>query len=150
LIPGRGRDFSLCHRIQTIRGAHPVPYPVGTRVLSTELKQPGHEADHAPPSSAEGKNGGAIPPVPHTPSWRGAKLIKHRGNFTFTFNITSYLFFNILSTKFIKLTHNEEVMSVFMFIHLLYVQNYLIEFIEITVLVRILLGNYRTYHSSGN
>jgi hypothetical protein len=27
---------------------------------------------------------GAIPPLPNTPSWRGAQL-KHRDNFTFTF-----------------------------------------------------------------
>jgi hypothetical protein len=27
---------------------------------------------------------GAIPPLPYTPSWRGAQL-KHRENFTFTF-----------------------------------------------------------------
>jgi len=26
---------------------------------------------------------GAIPPLPHTPSWRGAQL-KHRDSFTFT------------------------------------------------------------------
>jgi hypothetical protein len=28
------------------------------------VEQPGHEADHSPPSSAEVKNGGAIPPLP--------------------------------------------------------------------------------------
>jgi len=28
---------------------------------------------------------GAIPPLLNTPSWRGAQL-KHRDNFTFTFN----------------------------------------------------------------
>jgi len=27
---------------------------------------------------------GTIPPVPNTPSWRGAQL-KHRDNFTFTY-----------------------------------------------------------------
>jgi len=27
---------------------------------------------------------GAIPPLPNTPSWRGAELKKHRDNFTFT------------------------------------------------------------------
>jgi hypothetical protein len=32
--------------------------------------------------------GGAIPPLPNTPSWRGAHL-KHRENFTFTFIKTS-------------------------------------------------------------
>jgi hypothetical protein len=29
----------------------------------------------------------AIPPLPNTPSWRGAQL-KHRDNFTFTFNLS--------------------------------------------------------------
>jgi hypothetical protein len=29
---------------------------------------------------------GAIPPLPNTPSWRGAYL-KHRDNFTFTFTM---------------------------------------------------------------
>jgi hypothetical protein len=28
-------------------------------------------------------NGGAISPLPHTFSWRGDKLIKHRDNFAF-------------------------------------------------------------------
>jgi hypothetical protein len=36
------------------------------------VKRPGNEADHPPPSSAEVKNGRAIPPLPHTASWRGA------------------------------------------------------------------------------
>jgi hypothetical protein len=29
-------------------------------------KRPGHEANHLPPTSAENKNGGAIPSLPHT------------------------------------------------------------------------------------
>jgi hypothetical protein len=36
------------------------------------VKRPGREADHSPPSSAEVKNGGAMPPLPYTSSWRGA------------------------------------------------------------------------------
>jgi hypothetical protein len=32
--------------------------------LSWGVKQPGHEADHSSPSSAEVKNDGAIPPLP--------------------------------------------------------------------------------------
>jgi hypothetical protein len=39
--------------------------------------------DHSSPSSAEVKNGGAIPPLPHMFSWYKALLIKHRGNITF-------------------------------------------------------------------
>jgi hypothetical protein len=46
------------------------------------VKRPGCEADYSPPSSAEVKNVcGAIPPLPNTPSWRGAQL-KHRDYFT--------------------------------------------------------------------
>jgi hypothetical protein len=33
--------------------------------ISPGAKRPGREADHSPPSSAEVKNGGAIPPLPH-------------------------------------------------------------------------------------
>jgi hypothetical protein len=36
------------------------------------VKRPRREADHSLPSSAEVKNGGTIPPLPHTSSWRGA------------------------------------------------------------------------------
>jgi hypothetical protein len=38
------------------------------------VKWPGREADHIPPSSAEAKDGGAIPPLSHMSSWRGAPL----------------------------------------------------------------------------
>jgi hypothetical protein len=34
------------------------------RFFPLEVKLPRHEADHAPPSVAEVKNGGAIPPLP--------------------------------------------------------------------------------------
>jgi hypothetical protein len=39
--------------------------------LGTGGKRPGREADHPPPASAEVKNGGTIPPLPHKSSWRG-------------------------------------------------------------------------------
>jgi hypothetical protein len=35
------------------------------RAISLGVKWPGREADHSPLSSAEVKNGGAIPPLPH-------------------------------------------------------------------------------------
>jgi hypothetical protein len=62
------RDFSLFHSIQTSSSAHPASrgfFPPGVKQLECE-------ADDSPPSSAEVKNGGAIPPLPHTPSWHGA------------------------------------------------------------------------------
>jgi hypothetical protein len=45
----------------------------------------GPEAHHSPPSSAEIKNGGTIPPLLHTSSCRSSCLIKQRDSFTFTF-----------------------------------------------------------------
>jgi hypothetical protein len=43
-----------------------------TGVLSLGAKQPGREADHSSQFSAEVRMHGAIPPLPNTPSWRGA------------------------------------------------------------------------------
>jgi hypothetical protein len=39
------------------------------KVISTELKSLGREADHSPSSSAEVKIHGAIPPVPYKSLW---------------------------------------------------------------------------------
>jgi hypothetical protein len=50
-------------------------------VASLGVKRTGSEADRSPPSSAEVKNGGAVPPLPHMPS-----LTKHKDNFTFTWS----------------------------------------------------------------
>jgi hypothetical protein len=44
--------------------------------LSLGVKRPGREADHSPPSSAEVKKSGAIPPLRNTSSWRDAWLSK--------------------------------------------------------------------------
>jgi hypothetical protein len=38
-------------------------------LLLQRIKQPGREADHPQPYSAEVKNYGAIPPFPHVSSW---------------------------------------------------------------------------------
>jgi hypothetical protein len=40
--------------------------------LSPGVKRPGREADYSPPSSAEVKNGGAVPPLLHMSSWHNA------------------------------------------------------------------------------
>jgi hypothetical protein len=84
-FPPEVRNFYQFYSIQTCSGAHPASYPMRTGCFSPKVKQPGREADHQPPSNVEIKNGGAIPPLPNTSSWRGAQLIKHRDNFTFTF-----------------------------------------------------------------
>jgi hypothetical protein len=60
-------NFSLLHRVQTGSGAHPAPYPGGTRGSF-----PGCETDHSFPSSAEVKNAWRFTSIPNTSSWRSA------------------------------------------------------------------------------
>jgi hypothetical protein len=64
LIPCRGKRFSSLHSVQTGSGAYLAFYPVGTGALSQGVKRQGREANYSPPSSAEVKNDGDIPPVP--------------------------------------------------------------------------------------
>jgi hypothetical protein len=66
-IPGIANIFSFLHSVKTCSEAHLASYKMGSGV-----KRAGREADHSPSSMAEFKNGGAIPPLPHTSSWRGA------------------------------------------------------------------------------
>jgi hypothetical protein len=49
------RDFALLHSI-----------PTSFKTLSTQVKEPGCETDHSPPSSAEVKNGTPTPLLPYT------------------------------------------------------------------------------------
>jgi hypothetical protein len=63
---------------------HWVPGTVYARI-----KRPGREADHFP-LTTEVTNGGAIPPLPRTSSWRRAELIKLRYNLKNTWKSTNY------------------------------------------------------------
>jgi hypothetical protein len=65
------RDFSLLHSLQTGSGAHLASYPMSTEDSIPEGKATWRENDHSLLSYAEVMNGGAIPPPPHTSSWRG-------------------------------------------------------------------------------
>jgi hypothetical protein len=42
----------------------PIQWVSGGGDVSLEVKRLGHEADHSPPTSAQVKYGGAIPPLP--------------------------------------------------------------------------------------
>jgi hypothetical protein len=53
--------------------------------VSPGAKRKVREADHSPPASAEVKNGGAIPSLPHTYSWRDPSSIKDGDNFNLTY-----------------------------------------------------------------
>jgi hypothetical protein len=63
-IPGRGKRYFCTTQqilIKSVLGA-----------LSSGVKRPGRAADHSAPSVTEVNHGGAMPPFPHTSSWRGA------------------------------------------------------------------------------
>jgi hypothetical protein len=60
LIPGIARFFSTASRLNL--GLTQTPIQQVLASLFHGVKQQGHEADHSPPSSAEVKNGGVIPP----------------------------------------------------------------------------------------
>jgi hypothetical protein len=53
------------HSVRASSGAHTNPMATGGSF--TGVKRQGREADDSPPSSAEVKNGGAIPPFPQMP-----------------------------------------------------------------------------------
>jgi hypothetical protein len=55
----------LFHSGQTGSGAYPASSPMSTGGASLGVTRPGREADYSPPSGAEVKNVGAIPPLPH-------------------------------------------------------------------------------------
>jgi hypothetical protein len=67
--PAGAKHLCLLHSVQTGSRAS---YSVGTWGLYPGVELPGREADHSPASSAEVKNGGAIPPLPLMSSSRGA------------------------------------------------------------------------------
>jgi hypothetical protein len=59
--------------------------------LSLEVKRPGREADHSPPSSAEVKELVELYlHSPNTPSWRGALLGGAQGQLYLLFVISGY------------------------------------------------------------
>jgi hypothetical protein len=77
------RFFSLRHHFQTVSGAHPGSYQMATGALSEDLKRPGRETDHLPPSRAELKNAGVVSPLLQY-VYMAWCFDKHRDNFTFT------------------------------------------------------------------
>jgi len=51
-FPAGDGNFYLLHHVQTGSGAQPASYPMGTGGSTLEVKRPGREADHSPPSRA--------------------------------------------------------------------------------------------------
>jgi hypothetical protein len=62
-IPDKAGGFYVLHSVQTCLGFDLVFCLMGTVTLFPGLKRQGREPHHSPPSSAEVKNGGTIPPL---------------------------------------------------------------------------------------
>jgi hypothetical protein len=69
-FPAAARDISTASRPALEPTRRPIQCVLAE--LSSGIIRPGREADLSHPSSAEVKNGGSIPPLPHTSSWRSA------------------------------------------------------------------------------
>jgi hypothetical protein len=87
-LDGRGsiygsdkRFLSTPQRRERLWGP-PASSLMGTGVSFSGVKRPRIEADYSPPSTAEAKNGRAIPPLPY--AFMAWCLIKPRDSFTFT------------------------------------------------------------------
>jgi hypothetical protein len=65
-LPEGVRYFSLLYRVHIGSGLNQPPAQWLWCCLSPGTKQPGYKAEHSPPSNAKDKNGGAVPPPPHT------------------------------------------------------------------------------------
>jgi hypothetical protein len=79
---GTGNFFFTTASRTALRPTQP-PIQWVPGALSLGVKQPGHEADHSPPSSAEVREWAVLYLHSHNMSlWRGAQL-KHRDNFNF-------------------------------------------------------------------
>jgi hypothetical protein len=64
---------------------------MGTVALSPGTNGPQRDPDQSPPSNAEVKNGGTIPPLPHMPSWHGDESTS-----LFTYSIKLLLGFEVI------------------------------------------------------
>jgi len=72
-VPSKCKDFSLHHHIQTSSGAHSTSYPMGDRGSFPGSKVGvSHETDYSPPSSAEVKLCGVVPPLSYMSPCHGA------------------------------------------------------------------------------
>jgi hypothetical protein len=70
----RQRLGIFCQRVHPGYVAHPAPYLMGTWGCFPEDKRPAREADRSPHLAPRLRMNGAVPPLPHTSSWRGFQL----------------------------------------------------------------------------
>jgi hypothetical protein len=98
----RARNCSL-QNVQSISGAHPASYSMGTGVSFPRVKQPGHGVSHLPPSSAKVKNEQSY--TSNSRIWRG------QGKF-YLYHYLQYLYHKCLII-FINFTLQCYISSVF-------------------------------------
>jgi hypothetical protein len=82
-IPGRDKKVSSSPQCPDRLWALPSLLTNGYRSCLPGIMRPGSEADYPTPPSAYVKDGKAIPPLPHTSSWRGAYLVTHKKCYPF-------------------------------------------------------------------
>jgi hypothetical protein len=75
--PGGGKTFLLSALVIPVLGPTQPPLQWEAGALSPGVKRPGREADRSPPTSAEVKKDGFIPPLHHTSSWLSAYLVTY-------------------------------------------------------------------------
>jgi hypothetical protein len=86
LVPVGVKNFYLSTSSRPALGSTQPPIQLVPGAFSPGIKRPGREADHSPPTNAEVKKTSerrSIHPLPHTPSWGSAYLVKYSYNFTF-------------------------------------------------------------------
>jgi hypothetical protein len=76
-IASRGKRFFSFPQFQDWLWVPPSHLSNGNQELFPGIMRPRHEADRSPPSSAEVKNSGAIPPLTHASSWHGPFFSLH-------------------------------------------------------------------------
>jgi hypothetical protein len=91
-FPAGAKFFSAPQRPDRLWGASILLSNGYRGEISPEVKRPGREADHLLPSTAEVKDGGAIPPFPHV--LMAQFLIKYTDSFTFFFHFLHPIAFN--------------------------------------------------------
>jgi hypothetical protein len=89
-----------------IAGSQPIHWIL--EAIYPGVKRQGREADRSHTSTADVKNGVAIPQLSPMSSWRSAYFIKHRSSFTFL-GKTSRLIFGSLRIKGKKLIMRNSV-----------------------------------------
>jgi hypothetical protein len=77
-FPPRGKVFLFSIAFTPVLGPTQPPIQWVPGAIYPGLERLGREAENSPSSSAEVKSGGAIPPLPHTSSWRSALLVNAR------------------------------------------------------------------------